>query len=286
MNTDRRYGSGPALRTGLEERLKRISREETIDLQRLRRQVAFDRFLARLFRLPDSDWVLKGGYAMELRFRTARTTKDLDFTVRTAPAGAGDTVLAFLQDAGAIDAGDYFSFRVNEATMDLDGAPYGGARYPVEAIMGGRTFVKFHLDVGIGDIIVDPVETAQTRDWLGFAGIESPTVPLIQREQQFAEKIHAYTFPRQGAPNSRVRDLVDLALLVRSGTLDTARVIESLQRTFARRNTHPLPTSLDGPPDNWALPFAAMAEECSLKISASAAFAEVAAYFENLELSD
>ncbi len=25
--------------------------------------------------------------------------------------------------------------------MDLDGAPYGGARYPVESIMGGRTFV-------------------------------------------------------------------------------------------------------------------------------------------------
>jgi hypothetical protein len=286
MNTDRRYGSGPALRTGLEERLKRISREEIIDLQRLRRQVAFDRFLARLFRLPDSDWVLKGGYAMELRFRTARTTKDLDFTVRTAPAGAGDTILAFLQDAGAIDAGDYFSFRVTEATMDLDGAPYGGARYPVEAIMGGRTFVKFHLDVGIGDIIVDPVETAQTRDWLGFAAIESPTVPMIQREQQFAEKIHAYTLPRQGAPNSRVRDLVDLALLVRSGTLDAARVIESLQRTFARRNTHPLPTSLDGPPDNWTLPFAAMAAECSLKISASVAFIEVATYFENLGPSD
>src|SRR5580693_3589777 len=286
MNTDRRYGSGPALRTGLEERLKRISREEIIDLQRLRRQVAFDRFLARLFNLPGSDWVLKGGYAMELRFQTARATKDLDFTVRTAPAGAGDTILAFLQDAGAIDAGDYFSFRVTEATMDLNGAPYGGARYPVEAIMGGRTFVKFHLDVGIGDIIVDPVETAQTRDWLGFAAIESPTVPMIQREQQFAEKIHAYTLPRQGAPNSRVRDLVDLALLVRSGTLDAARVIESLQRTFARRNTHPLPTSLDGPPDNWTLPFAAMAAECSLKISASVAFAELAAYFENLGISD
>jgi hypothetical protein len=66
MNSARRYASGPALRTALEERLKRISREEAVDLQRLRRQVAFDRFLARLFRSPSSDWVLKGGYAMEL----------------------------------------------------------------------------------------------------------------------------------------------------------------------------------------------------------------------------
>lgn len=90
--------------------------------------------------------------------------------------------------------------------MDLDGAPYGGARYPVEAIMGARTFAKFHLDVGVGDVIVDPTELAHTQNWFGFADIDAPRVPMIQREQQFAEKIHAYTLPRQGAPNSRVRD--------------------------------------------------------------------------------
>jgi len=103
---------------------------------------------------------------MELRFQTARTTKDLDFTVRVAPAGTDDVMLKEIQDAGAVDLGDFFSFRVGETMMDLDGAPYGGARYPVESIMGGRTFVKFHLDVGIGDVVLDPLEPAQMRDWL------------------------------------------------------------------------------------------------------------------------
>jgi hypothetical protein len=84
---ERKYASGIALRTALEERLKRISREEGVDLQRLRRQVAFDRFLARLFHSAPSDWVLKGGYAMELRFQTARATRDLDFSVRIAMSG-------------------------------------------------------------------------------------------------------------------------------------------------------------------------------------------------------
>jgi hypothetical protein len=42
---------------------------------------------------------------------------------------------------------------------------------------------------------------------------------MIAREQQFAEKIHAYTLPRNAA-NSRVKDLVDLALLIGSGGLD------------------------------------------------------------------
>ena len=105
--------------------------------------------------------MLKGGYAMELRFQRARATRDLDFTVRAKPVGDDDAVLAILQEVGAADAGDWFTFRVSEATTDLDGAPYGGARYPVEAMMSGRTFVKFHLDVGIGDVIVDPVDTFQ-----------------------------------------------------------------------------------------------------------------------------
>jgi hypothetical protein len=281
MNAGRQYNSGAAFQTALEERLKRVSREEAVDLQRLRRQVAFDRFLARLFRHEQTDWVLKGGYAMELRFHTARATKDLDFTVRAKPDG----VLEYLQDAGALDIGDFFSFRIGEAMMDLDGAPYGGARYPVEAVLGGRTFVKFHLDVGVGDVIVDPVEFLRTRDWLGFAGVAPPEVPMIQREQQFAEKLHAYTLPRPTAPNSRVRDLVDLILLIRSGTLDATRVVDCVRRTFERRDTHPVPCTLAAPPASWTAPFASLAEECSLTISAREAFSDLARYFDALEIS-
>jgi hypothetical protein len=92
--------------------------------------------------------------------------------------------------------------------MDLTAAPYGGARYPVEARMDARIFARFHLDVGIGDVVMRPLETVACQDWLGFAGIQGPQVQMIPREQQFAEKIHAYTLLRS-AENSRVKDLVD-----------------------------------------------------------------------------
>jgi len=279
---ERKYASGISLRTALEERIKRVSREEGIDLQRLRRQVAFDRFLARLFRAPNQNWVLKGGYAMELRFQAARTTKDLDFTMRVAPAGTDSVLLKQLQDVGAVDAGDFFTFRIGEAMADLDGAPYGGARYPVESIMGGRTFAKFHLDVGIGDVVLDPLEQAKMRDWLGFAGISPPSVPMIQREQQFAEKLHAYTLPRTGAPNSRVRDLVDMVLLIRSRTLESSRVVQALHATFDLRATHPVPKALDPPPEEWSAPFARLAAECRLDPSASEAFRILAEFYTDL----
>ncbi len=282
MKPGRKYATGAALRIALEERLKRTAREEGIDLQRLRRQVAFDRFLARLFHAPNPNWVLKGGYAMELRFQTARATKDLDFTVRALPANATDMILTELQDVGANDLEDYFSFRVAEAVMDLDGAPYGGSRYPVECILGGRTFVKFHLDVGVGDIVVDPPEQAVVRDWLGFAGIPVPTVPMIQREQQFAEKLHAYTLPRGAAPNSRVRDLVDMVLLVQSQTMELGRVAEALEATFGRRDTHPVPDTLNPPPEDWDEPFARLAAECNLELAASEAFRVLEDFYGNL----
>src|ERR1017187_2418188 len=78
------YATAGAFRRALENRLKRIAHEEKVDVNRLRRQVAFDRLLARLF-LPDqAPWVLKGGYALELIFDKARATIDIDLTLPTA----------------------------------------------------------------------------------------------------------------------------------------------------------------------------------------------------------
>jgi hypothetical protein len=97
---------------------------------------------------------------------------------------------------------------------------------------------------------------------------------MIQREQQFAEKLHAYTLPRIGAVNSRVRDLVDMVLLIHSATLHTPTVVEALQCTFDRRATHPVPATLAPPPSDWSGPFRVLADECQLDLSASEAFTE------------
>ena len=258
---------------------------DQIDPNRLRRQVSFDRLLARLFREEPAPWVLKGGYALELRFKSARSTVDIDLTVQRVEttAASGDTnqvIRAMLQSAADISLGDWFEFTVGPASMDLTAAPYGGARYPVEARMDERTFARFHVDAGVGDVVMRPLETIVCRDWLGFAGIESSRVLMIAREQQFAEKIHAYTLPRNAA-NSRVKDLVDLALLIGSGQLDKRRILEALRLTFERRKTHDL-ASLVPPPADWQIPFQALAEECGLPTDVTAAFARAQEFVEEV----
>lgn len=291
----KKYATATAFRRALEERLKQHVQKGGGDLQRLRRQVAFDRFLCRLFLDDPAPWVLKGGYAMELRIGAARATKDIDLTLRdlrslaTARASASTPqrhadhacVLQALQEAASQDLGDFFRFEVGEPSMDLDGAPYGGARYPVAAHMDGRPFIKFHLDVGIGDVVLAPLEMIEGQSWLVFAGISGERFPTISKEQQFAEKLHAYTLPREN-PNSRVKDLVDMVLLIKSGDMQTARIKETLVVTFERRATHPLPTELEDPPVAWEQTFAPMATACAITESLQEAVALVKVYYASL----
>jgi hypothetical protein len=227
-------------------------------MNRLRRQVSFDRLLARLFRDDAAPWALKGGYALELRFKSARSTIDIDLTVQwvVEATEGGDAVLAIremLQNAADVSLNDWFEYTIGPPVMDLTAAPYGGARYSVETRMAGRIFARFHLDAGVGDVMIPPLETVACHDWLGFAGIEKSRVRMISREQQFAEKIHAYTLPR-GSANSQVKDLVDLALLIGENQLDRRKTFNALRLTFERRNTHAFPTTLNAPPEDWQSP--------------------------------
>lgn len=286
MPSPRTYATAGAFRRALEERLKTASLTDRIDLNRLRRQVSFDRLLARLFREEPAPWVLKGGYALELRFKTARSTIDIDLTVQrvAAPSSNVDTnqvVREMLQGVADAPLGDWFEYVIGPPILDLTAAPYGGARYPVEARMDERIFARFHLDAGIGDVVMQPLETIVCRDWLAFAGIESSKVRMIAREQQFAEKIHAYTLPRNTA-NSRVKDLVDLALLIGSGGLEKPRILDALRLTFERRGTHDLPVGLVPPPADWQIPFQALAEECELATDVAVVFAEVQEFLEEV----
>ena len=283
MAMARTYASAGAFRKALEERLKSESRARQMDVNRLRRQVSFDRLLARLFRTDAVPWVLKGGYALELRFKAARSTIDIDLTLQRV-VGALDNdstvqvVREMLQAAAAVSLDDWFEYTIGPPILDLTAAPYGGARYSVETRMDGRIFAKFHLDAGIGDVVIQPLETIECSDWLSFAGIQQPKVRVISREQQFAEKIHAYTLPRN-SPNSRVKDLVDLMLLSRDSQVDKPRVLNALRETFERRNTHTLPTSLIAPPEEWQIPFDALAAECGLQISLLKAFEGLCKFF-------
>ena len=68
MIAQRKYSTANAFRIALETRLKQIANNEQTDLQRLRRLVAFDRLLARIFQSGQTQWVLKGGSKVDMQW--------------------------------------------------------------------------------------------------------------------------------------------------------------------------------------------------------------------------
>jgi hypothetical protein len=266
----RQFKSASAFKTSLETRLKGLAEQRGLPLHTVRLKVVIERLLARLFQSPSPIWLLKGGFALELRYRPrARTTNDVDLSVGLGVASreqkrSPERLRERLQEAAEVDLGDCLEFRVGAAQAELAGAPLGGARFPCEAILAGKSYARFHIDVGCGDAVVGEPEVLTGEGLLEFAGVGAARVLAIPCPQQFAEKVHAYTFPWRGRTNTRSKDLVDLVLLIETGPPEPAQVCGALAATFATRNTHPLPELLHPPPEVWRADFAAMAAEARL----------------------
>lgn len=162
-----RYQDAAAFRMALEQRLKDSARDGA-ELSRDRKRVAFDRLLVRLQAVAEDRWVLKGGFALDLRLAArARSTRDVDIEWRAAENELADKLL----DAADHDAGDFFVLSIERTGTPAD--RLGGAhRFRVAASLAGRPFESFLLDVGLRPDRSTSVETLRTDELLVFAGIE------------------------------------------------------------------------------------------------------------------
>ena len=279
------YSSAASFRQSLEQRLQTIAKDTGVDLQRIRRKVAFERFLAYLFASSPYPWVLKGGYALEVRFETSRATKDLDLGTRLKIAGTEEEqleiILGMLQERAAYQMDDYFFFQVESSARVIESAPYGGFRFFIRSLVAGRLFINFSLDIGFGDAITPPIDEITGTDWLDFCDIPPAKFEAISLEQQFAEKIHAMTVKRGERENSRVKDFVDVLLLINVG-LNRQRVIENIANTFRRRGKEFVSRNPPIPPESWRKPFTQLAADCGLNSDFDAAFSTFKSYWEEL----
>lgn len=269
-----RYRDATAFRMALEQRLKDRAAGDGARLVRDRKRVAFDRLLARLLTVAGGRWLLKGGFALDLRLAArARSTKDVDIEWRAEESELLDTLL----DAAGYDTGDFFVFAIERAGASEDRLG-GSHRFRVSAALAGRPFETFLLDVGFRSDDAVNTETLRTDDLLGFAGIEPVEVEAVPLELQVAEKLHAYSRTYEGRRTStRTKDLVDLALIAELSTLDAAALRNEIETIFNLRKTHTAPTTLPPPPADWAAPFRRLAEEVGVPAELQAGHRDAAA---------
>jgi len=243
------YRTPTALRTALEERLRRQAHDTGVSLDRLRKEVAHQRLLARLVSAaPTGSWALKGGQALLARLDAgARATRDTDATWRHSLT----SFTSVLEQAADTDLQDGFDFEVAASRPLTTETEEGGLRYPVLALLDGREFERLQLDVNILPGDDRPIEQLRLRDLLGFAGIQAPTVPAIPVDQHLAEKLHAYCRDYGSGHNTRPRDLYDMLIIASSLPVPRSRLLHTTcHNTFLLRRTD-WPPALPVPPGNW-----------------------------------
>ena len=256
-----------AFRASVEARLKKeAGPAHGRALSRRRVLMVMERFIARLNHvLPDSA-LLKGGLALELRLDGARTTKDIDLRVLGNPEEL-DAQLRAIENFRP-NPEDFLEFKIapdrHHPTVTGDGVKYDGFRFKVKASIAGKLYAAFGLDVAYGDPILGEPDLLEGTDFFEKYGIPPVHVRAYPATTHLAEKLHAYTLPRDGV-NMRLKDLVDMPLiaLVLDG-VTTTQLREAFELTFDFRDTHELPATLPVPPQEWLGPYDRLVNEETL----------------------
>ena len=263
-----RYESAGAFRMALEARLNQRAAGAAEDVLRLRRAVAFERLLVRLACADEPHWVLKGGTALEVRYdRLARATRDVDLAFSgTEPAvdAADDLIDALASDPH----GDLFTFEVTDRrVLSVIGLRGAVVRLAVAARLDGRVFERFVVDLVSSEGRSVPAETIPIGHELAFADLPTVDLRVLDLRVHFAEKLDAFTQVFADRENTRVKDLVDLVLLIERGLPADAQLVDAVAQSFAEKE-RALPSAvLAEPPNGWTDDYASMA--AAVRLSAA-----------------
>jgi hypothetical protein len=168
-----KYDTGSSNWQALEERIREIHSEQNIRFVRLRKHVVFERFIARLIRYQPNHWVLKGGFALQLRLgMQARTPKDVDLLNTSSHSNIYNS----LADAAKLDLTNWFFYKVERPEDTADNHPVGNC-YLVRCFLDGRIVDNFHVDVDVWYIVQDPYDWLPFDPTFGFAGIQATIMP-------------------------------------------------------------------------------------------------------------
>lgn len=269
MGDVKKYATPAAFKAGLEARVNALARAQGRPMNRVRTLAVMERFLARALVVMPESCMLKGGLALELRLDRARTTKDIDLRLIWPADGVGD--LLARAAALIVDPDDYLRFTVEadpeHPTIEGDGVVYDGFRFVVTATIAARQYAdKFGVDVAFADAVHGPAVELVGSDTFAFVGIEPIRVRAYPVGSHIAEKLHAYTLPRSAErPNSRVKDLPDIALIAASTGLDADDLRAAIRTTFDFMASHPMPTSVPDAPPSWVDRYRKMAQDEDLR---------------------
>ena len=228
------------LAASVRARLLNLAKAEQTDFNAVLVRYALERFLYRLGQSAHVDhFVLKGAMLFNLWYAMPhRPTRDVDLL----GFGASDleSIAQTFREIVTIAAADGMVFDPASVMVEeiRKNAGYAGARVLVSAELA-RARCKVQIDIGFGDAVTPgPVDATYP---VLLADIAAPQLRTYPVYTVVAEKLHAMVL--LGMTNSRVKDYLDLWVLLEREVLDAHVLATAIAATFRRRATA-VPTAL------------------------------------------
>ena len=213
-------------------RLLNVAKAQGVDFNQVLVRFALERILYRLSQSEHADhFLLKGALLFTLWYDMPhRTTRDADLL----GFGASDleSVAQTFRDIAsvAVDDGIVFDPASVAAEEIRKDAGYTGARILISGELA-KARCKTQIDIGFGDAVTPgPVDATYP---VLLADLPAPRLRTYPVYTVVAEKLHAIAL--LGMTNSRMKDYLDLSVLLDRETLDTDLLAQALKATFERR---------------------------------------------------
>ena len=165
-------------------------------------------------------------------------SKDLDVFLSISDADAEDATNS-LRTALQINLGDHFTFDITRVAPLQEEAK--GSRVRVNARLGPASFASFHIDVVVGTVMTGDPDMVAPLTPLEIEGLIRPQYRVFPIADHLADKlcttISSYTRIGQPASSSRVKDLVDIAIIAGTQTVQAVALTVAVQgkALFGRR---------------------------------------------------
>lgn len=253
------YADGNALWMAARDRASKDAAAHGLGTDDVLRQFVMDRLVARVFKLPGDEWVLKGGGAVLARVHDARATKDVDLMNEIADLNAA---FGKLEQAAALDLGDHFHFFVSRGG-EIGGPAVAGTGVAVVATCGDEeeaARIRFSLDLVAGSVMTAEPDVVTLHQLV--PSVPAPTVRIYPLVDHIADKVCA-TYTRhdeQGKSQStRVRDLADLVIFARTQRIDGSGLITAIEAGWAHNGFEGSP--FFDPPQAWGTTYPPLAQK-------------------------
>lgn len=221
-------------------RLLNFAKAQGVDFNQVLVRFALERILYRLSQSKHADrFLLKGALLFTLWYDMPhRPTRDADL-LGFGPSDL-DSIAQTFRDIASVDVDDGMVFDPASVTAEeiRKEAGYAGARVLISGEIA-KARCKTQIDIGFGDAVTPgPVDATYP---VLINDLPAPRLRTYPVYTGIAEKLHAIAL--LGMTNSRLKDYLDLSVLLDRETLDADTLAGAIAATFIRRDMA-VPTSL------------------------------------------